>query len=120
MDAIEAGGKTRDCLSQPGVAWSVWHWGRELTDARDFLSEHGFGLNLIIHRPFLHAWEPEDDLNLMQTTASRPAASPVDNPPCERFCSALDATAPAFFLDGRNLWDFDDFVNDLHSIWRAH
>ena len=56
---------TRDCLSQPGVTCSVWHWGRELTDVSDFRSEHGFGLNLIIHRPFLHTWEPDDDLNLM-------------------------------------------------------
>ena len=39
--------------------------GRELTDVSDFRSEHGFGLNLIIHRPFLHTWEPDDDLNLM-------------------------------------------------------
>ena len=60
INVIESSAKTRHCFFQPGVTCSVWHWGRELTDARDFQAEHGFGLNIIIHRPFLPDWDDDE------------------------------------------------------------
>ena len=116
-DIIESAGKTADCSTLPGVTCSVWHWGRELTDNRDFRAENGFGFNLLIHRPFLHGWDDAEANNenvLMQIDSTSVNAATSET----GVCSALDAVAPSFFPTRRNLWDHSDFVNNLHTIWR--
>ena len=57
---------------------------------------------------------------MMQTSAPSMSQPLGPSAPVSNVCSSLDPNAPVFHPGCRNLWDYSDFINDLHAIWRRH
>ena len=75
----------------PRAHCSVWYGGQELLH-QPLLIEHGYGFNVIVHRPYLVAWDQDDPIEgdaqfLLQKAAVTTSADP-DVP--------LNAAAPIF------------------------
>eukprot|EP00435_Cladocopium_sp_Y103_P067728 s750_g30.t1 len=82
---VHAVGRTIECHSSTGVHCSVWYGSQELQDHPPTLTQHGTGFNLIIHHPFLQAWDGTDedshDVRLFQTNLKSLGQQSVVAPP---------------------------------------
>ena len=101
---------------------STWHGGQEILQ-QPFLTQHGFGFNVLIHRPTLVDWNEDDEQTLLQKpfVGPTPKGPPREVAPASHSQDALridlSGTAEALvWFDQHFILPCFDIQNQLDGI----